>query len=48
MAELLGRAKDGAMSDDETAELENYRHVGTTLELLQSRARLCLKSHPSS
>lgn len=48
MAELLERAKGGALSDDEAAELENYRHVGTTLELMQSRARLCLKSPPSN
>ena len=43
MAELLERAKEGALTEDEAAELENYRHVGTTLELMQSRARLCLK-----
>lgn len=43
MTELLERAKAGELSQDEAAELENYRHVGTTLELMQSRARLCLK-----
>lgn len=48
MLELLERAKGGGLSDDEAGELENYRHVGTTLELMQSRARLCLKSRPAN
>lgn len=48
MLELLERAKDGALSEDEAEELENYRHVGTTLELLQSRARLCMKTLPAN
>ena len=47
MLELLEKAKDGALSPDEAAELENYRHVGTTLELMQSRARLSLKTLPA-
>lgn len=44
MAALLERAKDGDISPDDAGELESYRHVGTTLELMQSRARLSLKS----
>lgn len=48
MLELLERAKRGDLSRDEAGELENYRHVGTTLELMQSRARLSLKSLPTN
>ncbi|HEV7406038.1 MAG TPA: hypothetical protein VGO11_24040 [Chthoniobacteraceae bacterium] len=48
MVELLERAKGGELSEDEARELENYRHVGTTLELMQSRARLSLKSLPTN
>ena len=48
MLELLERAKGGELSEDEAGELENYRQVGTTLELMQSRARLCLKSLPAN
>ena len=44
MVELLERAKSGLLSENEATELENYRNVGTTLELLQSRARLSLLS----
>ena len=47
MLELLERAKGGELPEDEADELEKYRHVGTTLELMQSRARLCLKSLPA-
>ena len=43
MVELMERAKNGDLSAEEAEELENYRHVGTTLELMQSRARLSLK-----
>jgi hypothetical protein len=46
MVELLERAKSGELSAEEAEELENYRHVGTTLELMQSRARLSLKALP--
>jgi hypothetical protein len=48
MVELLERAKGGELSEDEARELENYRHVGTTLELMQSRARLSLKLLPTN
>jgi hypothetical protein len=48
MVELLERSKAGELSDDEARELENYRHVGTTLELMQSRARLSLKALPTN
>ena len=48
MLELLERAKGGGLSEDEAGELDNYRHVGTTLELMQSRARLCLKALPAN
>jgi hypothetical protein len=47
MVELLERGKNGELSPEEAEELENYRHVGTTLELMQSRARLSLKALPA-
>ena len=40
---LAAKARDGSLSASEEAELENYRHVGRLLELLQSKARLSLK-----
>jgi hypothetical protein len=43
MLELLARNGTGELSPEESEELENFRNVGTTLELLQSRARLSLK-----
>lgn len=45
---LLEQAKSGNLTPDEAAELENYRQVGTTLELLQSRARLSIKNPAAS
>ena len=48
MLDLLERAKTEELSSDEAGELRNYRHVGTTLELMQSRARLSMKSLPAT
>jgi len=43
MNALAAKARQGSLSTDEEAELENYRDVGRLLELVQSRARLSLK-----
>ena len=39
---LAVRAAQGKLSDDEAAELESYRSVGTALEFLKSKARRSL------
>lgn len=41
--ELASKARDGSLSDEERAELDEYEHVAALLELLQSKARLALK-----
>jgi hypothetical protein len=41
---LAEKAREGGLSDEEAAELENYRHVGRLLEVLKSKARLSLKT----
>jgi hypothetical protein len=43
MNALAAKAREGCLSSGEEAELENYRHAGRLLELLQSKARLSLK-----
>jgi hypothetical protein len=43
MNALAAKAREGSLSNGEEAELENYRHAGRLLELLQSKARLSLK-----
>ena len=40
---LAAKARDGSLSSEELAELENYRRAGRLLELLQSKARLSLR-----
>jgi hypothetical protein len=42
MNELAGKAQDGTLSQEDAAELENYRHVSHLLALLQSKARKSL------
>lgn len=39
---LAARATQGKLSDEDAAELENYRSVGTALEFLKSKARRSL------
>lgn len=41
--ELAAKARAGKLSAAEERELEDYRTVGTALELLKSKARLTLK-----
>jgi hypothetical protein len=40
---LAHGAKDGSLTPEEHADLENYRHVGRLLELMKSKARISLK-----
>jgi len=40
---LARKACAGSLSAVEASELEDYRHIGRFLELMQSRARLSLK-----
>ena len=44
MNSLAEKARDGALSANEAAELEHYRHVGRLLEVLKSKARLSLRT----
>lgn len=44
MGELAGKAQDGSLDPDERAELEAYSHAAAFLTILQSRARLSLRS----
>jgi len=41
--ELAAKARAGTLSPTEEREMEDYRAVGTALELLKSKARLSLK-----
>lgn len=41
-------AREGVLSPNEEAELENYRHAGRVLELFKSKARIALKQSPDS
>lgn len=43
MNELATKARAGTLSAQEEIVLENYRHVGRLLALMQSKARLSLK-----
>ncbi len=41
--QLTAKAREGSLSDEERAELEDYQRVASLLELLQPKARLSLK-----
>lgn len=41
---LARKACAGSLSPAEARELEDYKHIGRFLELMQSRARLSLKN----
>ena len=41
---LSEAARNGTLSPEETAELDSYLHVGNLLTIMQSKARLYLKS----
>ena len=41
--ELAAKAREGTLSADERAELDEYERVTAMIELMQSKARLSLK-----
>ena len=41
---LAERARDGALSHQEAAELDSYLHVGNLLAIMQSKARSFLRT----
>lgn len=43
-SELAQKAGADALTADERREMEDYRHVGRLIELMQSRARLSIKN----
>ena len=47
MQVLADKAKAGSLSPDEEIEIENYERVGHHLGILQSKARLALRSMDS-
>ena len=44
MQRLADRAKQGMLSPDEELQIENYERVGHYLAILQSAARMALKT----
>jgi hypothetical protein len=42
--ELSAKARAGTLTDQETAELDSYLHIGSLLAVMQSRARKLLKT----
>lgn len=48
MSSLAARSRDGELSAEETAELDSYIHVGNLLSIIQSKARVYLKTHEDS
>ena len=48
MNELAAKAQQGALTEEDSDELESYRHVGHLLALMQSKARRSLKLAGSS
>lgn len=45
---LSERVRQGALTEEETAELDSYLHAGSLLSILQSRARRFLKNENSA
>jgi hypothetical protein len=43
MAELMEKAREGTLTPEEDAELEDYGDVGRMLELLKARAKVALR-----
>ncbi len=42
---LAAKAREGALSPTDEADLDAYRHVGRLIELMKSKARISLKTH---
>jgi hypothetical protein len=43
METLAAQAREGTLTDDERAEIENYEHVGHLVALFKSKARRSLR-----
>ncbi|VTU00025.1 Uncharacterized protein OS=Singulisphaera acidiphila (strain ATCC BAA-1392 / DSM 18658 / VKM B-2454 / MOB10) GN=Sinac_4673 PE=4 SV=1 [Gemmataceae bacterium] len=48
MGDLSERAQTGSLSDDERGELEAYCHAAAFLSMLQSKARVALRTVPAA
>ena len=48
MHELSAKAQEGNLTDAEQSELDNFERVGHLLNLMQSKARLSLKSRQNA
>ena len=46
--ELASRSNSGTLTTEEAAEYDSYLAADDVLSLWQSKARLCLKNHPSA
>ena len=46
VSELSRKANAGALSSEETQELDYYLSVGRALEFIKAKARLSLREHP--
>jgi hypothetical protein len=46
MLQLAERSEAGTLTAEEQAEFDGYLHVGNLLAVMQSRARLALKTKP--
>ncbi len=44
MRQLAERSEAGELTDDERTEFDSYLHVGNLLAVIQSKARLALRS----
>lgn len=47
MSELAAKARDGAMTSDERAEADSFERVSSLIGMLQSKARIALKTSAS-
>jgi hypothetical protein len=45
---LAARSRDGEISPEEETELDSYLHVGNLLTIVQSKARVYLRTHEGS
>ena len=45
---LAAKARDGDISPEEETELDSYLHVGNLLTIIQSKARVYLRTHEPS
>ena len=47
MSELAAKARDGAMTGDERAEADSFERVSSLIGMLQSKARVAMKTSGS-